>query len=369
MNRKPNDSQNAIQEYERLRPLYKQYTEKLTALLHELLRAAGIHYERIEFRTKETNKFADKIRRPGKSYTNPIQDVTDLTGIRVVVFYMEDLDLVLKLLRQEFEVDPKDSVDTGKALEPHEFGYRSIHYIVTLRNERRQLTEWKLFKELKAEIQVRTVLQHAWASVSRAFDYIREEETPSNLRRRLFRLAGLFELADEEFSAIRAAHKSETNRIVASLLRGNMEVELSLDSLREYLLRAPYFKELVTQARGVGFEIDFALSLDFINQLTQYAHCLGLRTIGDFARIVEATSQEIRDYLMALYESIGGKWIVGLSFLVALMLIRSDPSLLNAEFLKSRGGWQIGIARKVVKVAADKSAKRMKRGRGSHLRC
>ena len=80
----------------------------------------------------------------------------------------------------------------------------SVHYIVNLNQKRFDLEEWKQYKELIAEIQVRTILQHSWAAISHELVYKRKEEMPSQLERKLFRLAGLFELADEQFEELKS---------------------------------------------------------------------------------------------------------------------------------------------------------------------
>lgn len=360
-NRNSRDHEAIVHEYEQLRPRYGRFTEKLAGLLRELLDAERIDYETVEARTKTVEQFADKITRPGKQYTDPLREVTDLSGLRVVVFYTEDVERVSELLEREFSIDRANSADSARALDPHEFGYRSVHYVVTLGEKRRELVEWSPFKEFSAEIQMRTVLQHAWASVSRAFDYTREAEIPSALRRRLFRLAGLFELADEEFSAIRAAHAVETKKIASSLGRGERDVELSLDSVREYLGRSEYFGELERVSRQLGFEIGREDQWDFTPSLVTYARHLGLQSITDLAKAVEPPIHVAEEYLGALLASSKDTWIVGIPFLAALMLIKFDPAKLNASYLLAQDGWDQSIAERVLGVVTG-------RGRAGHQR-
>jgi putative GTP pyrophosphokinase len=65
------------------------------------------------------------------------------------------------------------------------------------------LPGWAKYKGLKAEFQVRTILQHAWDAISHKLDYKPESPMPRQNRRRLARLAGLLELADDEFSNLK----------------------------------------------------------------------------------------------------------------------------------------------------------------------
>ena len=86
-----------------------------------------------------------------------------------------------RLITEEFDLDPSSSHDKADALEPHEFGYRWVEYIVFLKAKRCDLPEWEAFVGMKVEIQVQTVLQHAWAAISHTIDYQQElDDSQSN---------------------------------------------------------------------------------------------------------------------------------------------------------------------------------------------
>jgi ppGpp synthetase/RelA/SpoT-type nucleotidyltranferase len=191
-----------VQDYEKLRPLYESFTEQIVELLKTLLANANIKPHAIEGRTKDIIAFREKIIRQDKNYDDPIAEVTDLSGVRIIVYRIDDIEAVASLIESEFIINRMDSAFQNTELEPEEFGYQSLHYIVSLSNERKILFEWSKVKDLCAEVQIRTVLQHAWAQISHALQYKQEVEMTTELRRRLARLASLLELADEEFSAI-----------------------------------------------------------------------------------------------------------------------------------------------------------------------
>jgi ppGpp synthetase/RelA/SpoT-type nucleotidyltranferase len=191
-----------VQEYAELRPLYESFTEQLADLLKMLLDNVNIRPHAIEGRTKEISALREKITRQDKSYDDPIAQITDLSGVRIIVYRIDDIEAVASLIESEFTLNRKDSIYKGAELEPEEFGYQSLHYIISISKERKKLPEWSKMKRLCAEIQIRTVLQHAWAQINHALQYKDEVEMTRDLRRRLARLASLLELADEEFSAI-----------------------------------------------------------------------------------------------------------------------------------------------------------------------
>lgn len=94
-------------------------------------------------------------------------------------------------------------MDKAAALDPDRFGYLSVHYTASLSPARRKLAEWRPYADIRAEVQFRTALQHAWSAVQHKLEYKSSIEAPRELRRRLFRLSALFELADEQFSELR----------------------------------------------------------------------------------------------------------------------------------------------------------------------
>src|SRR4030042_5433858 len=103
-----------VNEYKKKRPLFKRYTKKLKVLVRELLKKEVIDYHIVSGRTKKISSFRRKISRPGKHYKNPLIQVTDLTGLRIIVHYSDTVDKVSKLIETEFRVDRENSVDKGR---------------------------------------------------------------------------------------------------------------------------------------------------------------------------------------------------------------------------------------------------------------
>src|SRR5215469_6005147 len=191
--------------YRAIRGTCESLTARLQALIVDLLAEASLEVIQIEARTKAIDSFTEKISRKRVKYANPLTEVTDLVGLRIITYYREDVTRVGEILKKEFQIDATNSVDKAAALDPDRFGYTSVHYVVSLSPDRRRLAEWKPYAGLRAEIQVRTALQHAWSAVNHKLDYKSPTEVPRELRRRLFRLSALFELADEQFSELRDA--------------------------------------------------------------------------------------------------------------------------------------------------------------------
>jgi putative GTP pyrophosphokinase len=222
----------AVEWYSDRFEMYSSFTRLLHATVENLIRAAGIDCLSVTSRTKSVASFVEKMKRKGYEST---EEATDLAGVRVITFIESDAAAAAHLLRGCFTVHPERSLDKSEELGDSQVGYRSIHLICELEKGRAALPEYKPFKGLLFEVQVRTVLQHAWAEIDHDRGYKFNGVLPRELRRRLNLLAGQLEQADNEFSRLAgdvdrySAELQEKNRA------GDLNIELSSASLLEFL--------------------------------------------------------------------------------------------------------------------------------------
>ena len=190
-----------VQTYAAMQPELQKATDRYVALVTTLLDDAGINYLSITGRAKSVASFAAKAARSvdGKPvFADPLTQITDQIGIRVITYLHSDVAAVADLLAVELEV--LDDRDMGQeTANEGQWGYASRHLLVGQRaGESTEVPR-------NAQVQIRTVLQHAWAEFEHAIRYkgtIPEDKAP-NLDRRFTLAAGLLELADREFSMIR----------------------------------------------------------------------------------------------------------------------------------------------------------------------
>ncbi|MDD1772940.1 MAG: hypothetical protein LUQ09_08480 [Methanomassiliicoccales archaeon] len=136
-----------------------------------------------------------------KGYNDPFNDTEDICGLRIICFFISDLAKVSDIIKSEFNVISIEN--KTDMMEPDRFGYRSDHYIVTLRDSWLQGLKYRGLGDIKAEIQVRTILMHGWADIEHKFGYKQFEDVPPKLRRSSCRLSALLEIADELFDNMR----------------------------------------------------------------------------------------------------------------------------------------------------------------------
>lgn len=323
------------------RPRYEKLTTKLHALLRDLLASEGIEAV-IEARTKSVGSFDEKVSRPGKAYQNPLAEVTDLSGIRLVLRTQSEVDRVRTLIEREFIVDAQSSTRKIEHLAADQFGYLSEHYIIQIGQPRSQLPEWNSITDLHVEIQVRTILQHAWAAVQHSLDYKSEYDIPKQLRRRLFRLSALFELADQELDQISAEARMLFAQYSEQVQSDMEDVDLNTDSLKAYLENSQTVAYWTKFIDGLGVEVG---GVGDISRDIQMARMAGLSTIGEVDKVMRTAKEWGEPYLRDFFRATFGEPVpkgrcsMVKNGVVSIFLIGSFLDVFTEEVLEGQLGW------------------------------
>jgi ppGpp synthetase/RelA/SpoT-type nucleotidyltranferase len=157
----------------------------------------------VRARAKTVESLRGKLRR--KRYKRPAQRITDLIGVRVITYYRDAVDAIVAQLRRSFEINERDTIDKRRALGLREFGYRSVHVIARLKPTQLLPFADQVNRKRWFEIQVRDIVEHAWAEIEHEVVYKSGINFPDATRRRFASLAGTLELLDNEFLALRDA--------------------------------------------------------------------------------------------------------------------------------------------------------------------
>ncbi len=269
-------------------PILQKLAQKTYDQLNKVLRAQGVEINSIERRVKTEKSLRGKLEIKGGKY-NTINDVTDLVGIRVITYYTDDVDKVAAIVKNLFKVDWENSVDKRKLHKLDSFGYNSLHYICHLKNEEGEL------KDIPFEIQMRTALQHVWSAIEHDIGYKGAVKLPPEFRRQFSRLAGMLELADDEFSRLRTI-MSDYRRMLQGLVKSGQldEVPLSKESFRNYLELQPFMRLNKRIAAVNQAELFPAPFMSYLPLLEDF----GFETLGDVQRFVDDNSDDA--YQLAL---------------------------------------------------------------------
>ena len=196
-----------VREYALDHPDLTAASDQFLNLVTGVLDEAGINYLSVTGRTKSVASFAEKVRRTRDGvplYTDPLREITDTIGIRVITYVHSDVSAVADLLRDQVVVH--DDRDMGReTAQEGRFGYASRHLLIGIDAAREGHPAYELLRGRTAQVQIRTVLQHAWAEFEHDIRYkgTMPDEHARDFDRRFTLAAGLLELADREFSTIR----------------------------------------------------------------------------------------------------------------------------------------------------------------------
>ena len=257
--------------YDNNREIYDQCGERTKQLLSMLMRQNNVAYHTIEYRTKERESYLNKCLSP--KYSDPINQITDLCGIRIITYTNHDVNKICKLIEKEFTIDKENSVNKRAKLEADRVGYLSVHYIAKYKRNRSELPEYFRYKNLRFEIQIRTLLQHAWAEIEHDRSYKFSGELPKDIRRRFYLLAGTLELVDNEFEKLSAEIDKYTQQIKRKTSEGKINIPIDSTSLIGYLqVKFPEIKEKSL----VGYD----------KLIIEELHLFGIRTLEDLNAII-----------------------------------------------------------------------------------
>ncbi|MCB4815151.1 GTP pyrophosphokinase [Providencia rettgeri] len=176
--------------------LYQDFATCIESILSQAI--DGIKIINISKRVKTNKSLSEKLIKKQSKY-NDINEITDIIGVRIITLFTDDVDKVAEIVENEFELDMGNSIDKRKNGSPDKFGYMSLHYVVKMKPNRISLPEYKIFTDLKAEIQIRTSLQHSWAEMEHGLQYKKDTSLPYKIKRQLYGLSSLLEIADSQF--------------------------------------------------------------------------------------------------------------------------------------------------------------------------
>jgi len=260
---------------------YKSLAKEVEKLLKYAIRNEDMRIHHTQSRLKSYSSFEEKMynRDENKNfvYSKPTQ-ITDVAGIRVVVFVLSEMELISQLIEKNFEIDWQNSVDKFKELGEDKFGYRSRNYVASIKEETitANLKRYAKFKGLYFEIQVKTILDHAWSEIEHDRNYKRTNDFPqeTGLRRRFKLLAGVLEIVDNEFQKLATEISQYENTTSIKLRKKEMDIRIHAYTLREYLTKR--FSDIP------GFIPLFFVIEEDLDELNS----MGIRTIGEFDKII-----------------------------------------------------------------------------------
>ncbi|AVD83877.1 MULTISPECIES: GTP pyrophosphokinase family protein [Pseudomonas] len=201
-------------------PGLKAWGELVKKSIKRISKDHDIKLQILSLRVKDIDSAIGKLAR--KSYTNPLQEMTDLVGVRAVCLLSADVEILCQAITATSGWEIQKSRDTSKEYEeaPDKFGYQSHHFEIRPKTDL-ELGGSKISKTTCCELQIRTLMQHAYAEVVHDSIYKSSWKAPTRAVRFVSSSAALIETADHLFCETMNILESE------SKIRGSLLEELT----------------------------------------------------------------------------------------------------------------------------------------------
>lgn len=204
-----------------------------------------------EPRVKETDSFLAKALRRNKNYDRPLEQITDKVGVRFVVLLLPELKTVGSIIEDcpMWDAEKARDFEAEKTERPHHFDYQSVHYIVRLRRPIK-IRDITVPATMACEIQVRTLLQHAYAELAHNTTYKPSLCLDRDVNRQIAKSSALVEATDEIFVGVHnkiQAANAELKRVhgvVTAAYQKYVETPANADERLTSALLDPYRQKL-----------------------------------------------------------------------------------------------------------------------------
>ncbi len=345
-----------LEEYRDMQSVFATMKEVVLTELQKCLSRFNILVTAVEARIKSEDSLVGKLQLKGHKYRT-LGDLTDIMGARIITFYSDEVDKIAALMEDLFEIDRENSVDKRKMHELNSFGYMSLHYICRIPRKLYHDPAHPEINEYRFELQMRTALQHVWANINHDTGYKSGVEVPVEHLRNLTRLAGMLELADDEFSRIRRQITDYRRRVQTLVSSGNFdEVGLNGDTFRSYLAIHP-FERLTNRIAAINqAEVMQDAPLGYLKVLQG----LGFKTLGDVEKLKHDYSEAA--YQLALHQ-LGGTDLDIISSSLALQDLCIAYLIQNGygekdlaqffEAIQGPGPYNQARAQRIIQLAAE----------------
>ena len=270
-----------LEDYRKQREDFVKLGDVVHTMLSDVAKELGLTVLAVEHRVKEGKSLAGKLERKGDLY-NSLEDITDILGCRVVCFLSDEVEKIGKKIEDTFVIDWANSLDKKTLLNDNAFGYLSHHYICSLPFGDKWPDE---ICGKRFEVQVRTILQHAWSAIHHDIGYKSDFGVPREISRQFARLAGLLELADDEFVRARDNMLGYTEDIRKRIITDDADdVVINMISLNEYVLHNKNMQKLIKEIADISnAEISVIDPESYIPQLAY----LGIKKLGDIEVMIK----------------------------------------------------------------------------------
>ncbi|GEM_PF-1983222 len=311
-----------ILEYQNNYPTYNEFLKEIKLLLEKILLDNNIAYSQIETRIKPLPSFLDKAYRLISNNEHFSPRFNDLLGVRVIAFYLEDVDRIADFIESNFKVHLKNFEYEAQHRAPDQFGYSSKHYKISLRNNFGNIKIEK-FKDIIFEVQIRTVAQHAWSIIDHKIRYKTAEEIPQDIQRQIFQLSALFELADSQFLAIKKKLEVQAQEDLEKYKTGDLSAKINALTLGHFFkTHQSTIQSIIDEAVKIGFkETIIQHNPNSLRYLLMLFQRLSIFSMGELEALFAEAQEKGPGIMENIYQVISNKSIIPVDYPFPIILL------------------------------------------------
>lgn len=272
----------------------EEFCRRTKALIDACLEDAQLPCQLVQSRVKHKKKLRDKYLDPRKNYTK-LDDITDLAGLRIITYYEDELDRIAEVIKREFNVIPEKSIDKREAA-PDKFGYYALNLVCTHSDARKGDAQFKNWATLEFEIQITTVLRHAWSEIEHEW-YDLKDAYPDEIKRKFYLLAALLEMAESSFQSLRDRKLNYQRSVDVRVTAEAPDVPIDAVSMKSFLSSEPTVAKL-DAAIASFFKASLQAPPDQIIEVrVRLARAAGFKNITDLAGALRQYEAAVLEYV------------------------------------------------------------------------
>lgn len=297
------------------RDVYDAFVHSLERLIEVLLDEDDIDHGWVTSFSRSPDVFVydlNRARRAGQAFDNPLESPLRVAGVTVMVETAVRVPEIVDLITREFVVDPAGSLPIEDAAARNQLlakpggseglTYEFPHYLISLDERRLELPEWSRFTGLKVRIEVKTVLQDAWATIDIDLPFYAAMSYPAEVRELLAQSARGMSAIDADLAEAKDTISLLLAEYEEAIAAGELELPLNGLSLMAYMRTSELVRSLTELAEDVGLTHDPAYEVEWadVGDLLWLLSRAEVHTIAELDEFLRQATPRARDTLAEL---------------------------------------------------------------------
>jgi ppGpp synthetase/RelA/SpoT-type nucleotidyltranferase len=282
-----------LDDFDRRRDHFERMCEETVRLIRAILDVKKVKVQAIYGRVKAKDKLKSKYCKSAKDYKR-LDDIADLIGLRIITYYSDEIDRIKEIIVGEFEErGPLDDKRTGR---PDSFGYSALHMDCAYSRKRLENIELQPFADTRFEIQITTVIGHAWAEMHHA--WYDSGDSPKEEERRFHRLAAVLELAEQEFLEIRRKKEQRERSASLQVAAESPDIPITLESLKAFIEQKNIVGEKDEQVGQIlGMSLRSGFSPGQLSQMVDLLRGASISTVQELESMLTKASPALDEFV------------------------------------------------------------------------